>query len=109
MAQTKAQVETITVAASEVRAHWSELVNRVANGEIRVIIEKNGASVAALVSSKDNEQLQIVDYNRAAFLQALTDLREGFKGIPEDEIEREVAKALAEVREERRTEQRRSE
>ena len=43
--------ETIVMSASEVREHFSEVVNRVARGEGRVIVEKHGAPAVAVVST----------------------------------------------------------
>ncbi|MBN9012120.1 MAG: type II toxin-antitoxin system Phd/YefM family antitoxin [Rhizobiales bacterium] len=97
---------TITVKASEARQHFSEIVNRVHETGERVVIEKNGAAVAAIVSRKDLRDLRRLDERRARSRAALDDLRADFEGIPEDELERSLQKALAEVREEMREERR---
>ena len=44
---------TETIAAAEARRHWSALVERVNRGEARVIVERSGIPVAAIVSPND--------------------------------------------------------
>lgn len=48
---------TRRVAAAEAKAKFSELVSRVAHGGERVIIERHGKPVAALVSIGELEQM----------------------------------------------------
>ena len=45
---------TQTIAASDARQHWSELLNKVFRKETRLIVEKSGVPVAALVSAEDS-------------------------------------------------------
>lgn len=95
-------VPEITMSASEVRKHFSEVVNRVANGEDRVFVEKHGTPAVALVSFEDLRRLRRLDKvirERSEFLEAF---REPFKDIPDEELERELEKTFAEIREERR-------
>lgn len=100
----RAQPTTDTMNVSTVRQQWSALLNAVFKRERRIIIEKSGIPVAALISMKDLQRLDRYDADRARDFAALEALREPFKDVPPDEIEREVAKALAEVREEMRAE-----
>jgi len=41
--------------SSEVREHWSEVINLVSRDQMRVIVEKSGTPVAGLVSPEDME------------------------------------------------------
>jgi len=44
---------TQTMSASETRQNFSDVVNRVYRGEERVVIERSGIPVAAVVSAQD--------------------------------------------------------
>ncbi|MFN8560028.1 MAG: type II toxin-antitoxin system Phd/YefM family antitoxin [Dehalococcoidia bacterium] len=94
---------TQTIAASEARQHFSQLLNQVFRREKRVVIEKSGVPVAALVSADDLEQLRRFEEQRREDFAVLDRIREAFRGVPAEEIEQEVARALAEVRAERRS------
>lgn len=122
--------ETETLKTSEVKSHLSSLVNEVYRNEKRIIIEKSGIPVAAIVSM---DELKNVGRLREAFkdvppeeiergisalarearthdeivserMRVINALREAFKNVPPEEIERETAKAVAEVRAEMKAE-----
>jgi prevent-host-death family protein len=93
---------TQAIKASEARARWSELLNAVARQKTRVLVEKSGVPVAAIVSPADLERLTRLDEERAEAFRLLERMREAFEGIPEEQIERDVARVIAEVRAERR-------
>jgi prevent-host-death family protein len=102
-----AMAETIsktTVNFTEARSHLSELVNQVAREETRVVIEKHGVPVGVIVSPRDLGKLERVDEREAQQLEAIHRIGEAFADVSDEEIEREVAKALAEVRQEMRAE-----
>jgi prevent-host-death family protein len=100
MTRTPAPIETVK--ASEARQHFSELVNRVHETGERVMIEKNGAAVVGLVSRRDMLRLAQIDAERASEQAALDRLRSGFDDVSEEEMEREIANAVAKVRHEAR-------
>ena len=87
-----------TLKISDVKARLSSLVNEVYRKETRVLIEKAGIPVAALVSLEDLERLTQLDQERAERRRVLESMREPFRGVPAEEIERETEKAVAEVR-----------
>jgi len=93
-----------TMKASEVRDKWSEAVDTVANDRARIRIERSGIPVAALVSPRDLEWLAERDRRLAELRETVEQMRAAFADVPEQEIEREVAKALEEAREEMRAE-----
>ena len=93
---------TRTMKISEVKSTLSSLVNEVYRRETRVLIEKSGIPVAALVSAKDLQDLARMDAQDREAWAVLEAMREPFRGVPPEEIEREAAKAIAEVRAERR-------
>ena len=95
---------TQTMKISEVKTRLSSLVNEVYRKETRVLVEKSGIPVAALVSSDDLQRLAQLDEQRAERRRVLESMREPFRGVPPEEIERETAKAAAEVRAEMATE-----
>ena len=96
------QPATRTVKASEARQQWSQLLNSVFRREARVVVEKSGIPVAALISIPDLEWLERFQERRARDFAILEGSQAAFKDVPPDEIEREVAKAIAEVRAENR-------
>src|SRR5262249_376226 len=100
-----APVET-TMKLTDTKQQFSRVVNRVARGEARIVVEKSGLPVAAIIPAdecrrfKDQERLVA----RAALRETLTRLSQAFKDVPDDELERELARAQAEVRAELRAE-----
>jgi len=99
---------TRTMKISDVKARLSSLVNEVYRNETRVLIEKAGIPVAALVSIEDLERLAQLDKERAERRRVLESMREPFRGVPAEEIERETEKAVAEVRAEMAAERERA-
>ena len=95
---------TRTVKASEARQHWSHLLNQVFLGETRVIVEKSGVPVAAIISADDLARFQRLEAQRREDFKALFDTGAAFQDVPSEEIEREIAEALVAVRASRRIE-----
>jgi prevent-host-death family protein len=93
---------TQTMKATEARAQWSRLLNSVFRRDTRVIVEKSGVPVAAIVSAQDLERWQRLEEDCARRFQALDESQSAFRDLPDDEVEREVDRAFAEVREENR-------
>jgi len=100
MAEREPMTQIINV--TEARQRWSQLLNQVFRSETRVVVEKSGIPVAAIISAKDLERFNRLEAQRAERFKVLDEMREAFKDVSAEDIEREVAKALAEVREERR-------
>lgn len=97
--RTSPTTEAVTI--SEVKQGLNALVNRVASGETRVLVEKRGHPVAALVSARDLQRLEQLDRKWAEGERVLREFAAGFADQTEEDIEREVAKAIAEVRAEK--------
>ena len=95
---------TQTMKISDVKNKLSSLVNAVYRKETRVLVEKAGIPVAALVSAEDLKQLARLDVERAERRRVVEAMREPFRGVPPAEIERETAQAVADVRAEMRAE-----
>lgn len=101
---------TETIKASEARQQWSALLNEVFRKEKRVIVEKNGTPLVALISASDFQRFQHHDRKQRERIEILERMSEPFKDVSPEEIEREVARAIQEVREEgRRAKQQRQE
>jgi prevent-host-death family protein len=89
---------TQTMKASEAKQQWGQLLNQVFKREKRVLVQKNGIPVAGIVSADDLDRLCRLDEEHTRRFQPLERIRAPFKGVPTEEIEAEVAKAIAEVR-----------
>ncbi len=95
---------TRTLKISDVKNRLSSLVNEVYHKETRILVEKAGIPVAALVSTEDLKQLTRLDQQRIERRRIITAMREPFGGVSPEEIERETAQAVADVRVEMRAE-----
>jgi prevent-host-death family protein len=96
MAEREPMTQTINV--TEARQRWSELLNRVSRRETQLIVEKAGVPVAAIISVKDLERLRKWEERRRRRFEALHQSQAAFEDLPDEEVERELAKAIAEVR-----------
>jgi prevent-host-death family protein len=90
--------KTRSVKLTEARSTFSAIVNEVYREQDRVIVEKSGIPVAAIVSVADLERLDQLDIQRAADIEVLKRFASHFEHFDTEELEAEVAKAIAEVR-----------
>jgi prevent-host-death family protein len=95
---------TETMKFTDARQQLSQVVNRVARHETRVLIEKSGVPVAALVSAEDLRRLNELEARRQEQIAALGRISDAFADVPIDESERQVELAVAEARAELRSE-----
>jgi len=93
---------TQVMKASEVRAQWSQLLNKVFRNQTRVVVEKSGIPVAAVISAEDLQRFTQMEEQRAKRFEVLNRIGEAFKDVPEKELNRQVKKAINEVRAEKR-------
>ncbi len=96
---------TKTIKASVARQQFSQLLNDVFRKESRIVVEKSGIPVAAIISASDFTRLARLEAERNKDFAILDEMREAFKDVPAEEIEREVARAINQVRKENRTKQ----
>lgn len=93
---------------TDTKQRLSQVVDQVARGETRVIIEERGLPVAAIISAEEYQRFKAEEVDkttRRARLEALViRLSEAFSDVPEDELNRQVERAVQEVRSERRAE-----
>ena len=93
---------TQVMKASDVRQQWSQLLNRVFTDQTRIVVEKSGIPVAAVISAEDLERFTKLEEQRERNFAVLDEIGEKFKDVPAQEIEREVSRALKQVRAENR-------
>src|SRR3989338_8751391 len=89
---------TQTMKASEARQQWAQVLNKVFKGQTRVIVEKSGIPVAAVISTQDLKRLTQLEKQREDRFKALDQMREAFKNVPAEVLELETEKAIAEAR-----------
>jgi prevent-host-death family protein len=89
---------TETMNASDARQQLPTILKRVFHREARVLVEKSGIPVAAIVSVNDLAKLEQLDKQREKDFAIVDEIREAFKDVPLEEIERETDRALAAVR-----------
>jgi prevent-host-death family protein len=95
----------MTVAPSEThlkltdtKQHLSQIVNQVARGESRVVIEKSGLPVAAIISADEYQRFLRLDAEREKRFAAMERISDAFMDVPLDELEAEVDRAVSEIR-----------
>lgn len=93
---------TQVMKASDVRQQWSQLLNKVFRGQTRVVVEKSGIPVAAVISAEDLKRFTQMEKQRAERFKALDNARDVFKDVPQEELEGEVNKALVQIRSDKR-------
>ncbi len=88
-----------SITTTELKTQVGELVNRVRLTGESYIVNQRGKPVAALVPLY---MLEKHEQARRDFWKAVDEFRKEFEGIPPEEVEAEVAEAIAEVRAEKR-------
>src|SRR3712207_6240231 len=94
--------EVKKVQASEARQRLPELLNRVYQGKARIVVERSGIPVAAIVTVDELRRLEALDQDREELWAVVERMREAFKDVPPEELERETKRAVAQRSEERR-------
>jgi len=83
---------------SDVKNGLSSLVNKVYRKETRILVEKAGIPVAALVSADDLHRLQQLDRAWDEGTRAIERFSQAFADVPVDELEAQIAQIIAEGR-----------
>jgi PHD/YefM family antitoxin component YafN of YafNO toxin-antitoxin module len=100
-------ISTRTVTNNEARERLDELLSFTGEEQgHRVVVERDGKPVAALISIADLARLDLFLREREQDFQVLSELSRAFDGIPDEEIEREALKAVMEIRAEARAKRR---
>ena len=96
---------------TDAKQHLSQVINTVASGESRVLVEKSGLPVAAIISVEEYRRFKAQDeanrVRRRELVEKFARFSDAFADVSDDELERELAKAQAEVRAERNSANRR--
>jgi prevent-host-death family protein len=95
---------TQTMKISDVKNTLSSLVNKVYRKETRILVEKSGIPVAALVSADDLRLLNQLDLAWDERTKAIERFSQAFADVPTEEAEAEVARIIAERRQRRAAE-----
>ncbi len=95
---------TETVTASAARSRWSGLLSRVYRGDARVLVEKGGVPVAALVAPDDLARLTRLEAEREARFAVIDRIRDAFKDVSDEELEREIPVEVEQARAQLRAE-----
>jgi hypothetical protein len=66
--------------------------------ETRIVVEKSGIPVAAIISAEDLKRLDQLEKERSDRFRILDEVKAAFRDIPEAEIENETDKAINRVR-----------
>jgi prevent-host-death family protein len=88
---------------SEARSTFRALVNDVYRTHDRVIVEKSGIPVAAIVSVADLERLDRFERERDERFKIIDEIRARFADVDPEELEREAVNAIAAVRAKKRS------
>jgi prevent-host-death family protein len=91
-----------TVQLSEAKDAISHAIDEVRQDNTRVLVEENGVPVAAIISAADLERFILYERQRAERFKVLDEIREAFKDVPDEEIERETDRIVARIRAESR-------
>lgn len=87
--------ETERIDVAHVAAELPGLIDAVATDRTRVLIERGGRPVAALVSAEDVRRLAQWEQKREELFKVIDDIREAFKDVPAEEIEAETDRIIA--------------
>jgi prevent-host-death family protein len=91
--------------ASQARQEFSQLLNKVFRRETRVIVEKSGIPVAAIISAEDLERLIRLEAERQARFKVIDEIHARNRDRDLDEVERDVVEEIAAMRGEQRKHQ----
>lgn len=89
---------TQVIKASDARQQWSQLLNKVFRDQTRIVVEKSGIPVAAVISTAELERFTKLEEQRERNFAVLDEIGEKFKNIPAQKIEQEVNKSLTKIR-----------
>lgn len=89
---------TVDVASEE--GDWNDWLGLVRRDAARVVVREGGDPVAVLVPLSDYRRLRRMDSARRNLRRSIDELQRSFADVPLEEIEREIASAVAEVRNE---------
>ena len=93
---------TKSMKISHVKNELSGIVTEVNRNGTRVLIERSGIPVAAIISAADLDRFVRYEQARAERFKVIEEIREAFKDVPDEEIEWETDRIVARIRTENR-------
>lgn len=94
--------EELHLGVSETKQQFSRIVNEVATGVSRVVVEKNGLPAAVMIDLASYKKLLAREAWQREADRMLKQIGERFADVPDDVHEAEVLKAVSEARAEYR-------
>jgi prevent-host-death family protein len=95
MVRPSAPVE-IVMNLTDTKQNFSKVVNQVARGEARVVVEKSGLQAAVLISMDEYARFKSLEQQRkhrlSEFAKAAEEFSKGFDDVSEEEIEVELSR-----------------
>lgn len=95
---------------TDTKQNLSKVVTEVARGESYVIVEKSGLESAAIIHPEEFRRFKRYSeeqrVKRARFFERLALLGDAFEDVSDEELERELQRAQAEVKDEMANERR---
>lgn len=92
MIATKVPTET-PMKLSDTKQQLSQVINRVARGETRIVVEKSGLAVAAIISVEEYRRFREQEARRAKRFEAIERISHAFDDVSDEELEHELVKA----------------
>ncbi len=92
---------TQTVTTTDASQGFQKLVDKVSHRETRVVVEEDGKPVAAIISAPDFERFNRSEALRLEWNQILSRMRDPFKNVSEERLQRDVTEVVKEVRQAR--------
>ncbi len=86
---------TQTMKISDVKTKLSSLVNEIYRKEKRILVEKAGIPVAAIISAEDLARFAQLEQEREQRFAVIDRVRDAFAGVPAEEIEAETDRIIA--------------
>jgi prevent-host-death family protein len=94
----------MTMRLADTEQRLSEVVDRVARGEARVVVEQGGSPLAVIISVEEYRRFKAAEAQREARFAAMSRISESFADVPLEELEQQATKAVADARTELRAE-----
>ncbi|MGH2617463.1 MAG: type II toxin-antitoxin system Phd/YefM family antitoxin [Thermomicrobiales bacterium] len=91
-----------TMNISAVKSRLNSLVNDVYRQETRILVEKSGIPVAAIIPLPDLRRLLRLDERNREAREVVESMRAAFADVPDEEIERQTERIMNEIRAENR-------
>jgi prevent-host-death family protein len=92
-------IKTKTIPALEARTQLGQIMKDVQGGRVRVLVEKSGIPVVAIISA---DEFRRVIVEREARFEVIDQIRRRVPSVPDHDIQRDVRTALRQVRQRRR-------